>query len=137
VKSNDWAQNLECEEVHLILSFNTSSCHMQNFAVSNFNVEKVYNVQYMGLTRTQCLKKNLVIYQTIVPSFHFRPIPTHNSLCVPNMCDVSYILCVQTAVGTNMCHVSYILCVQTAVGISKKEQHCNRQILADTHRHQR
>lgn len=34
VKFNDYAQNLECEEANLILSFNTSSCHLQNLVWS-------------------------------------------------------------------------------------------------------
>jgi len=53
----------------------------------------------MGLKRTQFLKKNLEIHQTILPSFHYRPFPKDYSICVPNMCDVSYILCMQTAAG--------------------------------------
>jgi hypothetical protein len=53
----------------------------------------------MGLNRTEILKKNLVIHQTILPSFHYRPFPKDYSLCVPNICDVLYVLCMQTAVG--------------------------------------
>jgi len=34
VKFNDCAQNLKCEELNLISSFNTSSCHMQNLVWS-------------------------------------------------------------------------------------------------------
>jgi len=36
----------------------------------------------MELNRTQLLKKNLVIHQTMLPSFHYRPFPKDSSICV-------------------------------------------------------